>query len=63
LIRVLHRTILHAGGAARALLLYDVSGLFGQGNLEVSDFSFYAFNFGKGEDLDVRMSVDLDQFG
>ena len=40
LIRVFHRTVFDTGGTTRAFVLYDVAGLFIQGDLEVSSFAF-----------------------
>jgi hypothetical protein len=57
------RAVLDTGGAARALLLYDVAGLLGNGYLEVSSLPFNTVNLGIGEDLDVWMPADLDQLG
>jgi hypothetical protein len=63
LIRVLDRAVFYAGSTTRAVVLYNISGLFNQGYLEVSCFSFYAVNFRIGQDLYVGMPADLDQFG
>ena len=63
LIRVLDRAVFYAGSTTRAVVLYNISGLFNQGYLEVSCFSFYAFNFRIGQDLYIGMPADLDQFG
>jgi hypothetical protein len=57
------RAVLNASSTARAFLLYDVSGLFDQGYPKVSCFTFYTVNFGIGQDLDIGMPADLDQFG
>jgi hypothetical protein len=62
-IRDLDRTVLYTGRATRAFSLYNVSGLFVQGDLEVSCFSFYTVNFSVGQDLYIGMPADLDQFG
>ena len=62
-IRVLHRTVFHAGSTTRALVLDDVPGLFGQSDHEVTRLSLYPFNLGIGEYLDVFLPADLDQFG
>ena len=56
------RAVFHTGGTTRAFLLYDVSGLLDQGYPKVSCFTFYTVNFGIGEDLDIGMPADLDQF-
>ena len=62
-IRDLDRTVLYTGSTTRAVVLYNVSGLFIQGDLEVSCFPFYTVNFGISQDLYVGMPADLDQFG
>ena len=63
LIRVFDRAIFRTGGTTRAFILYNVSGLFNQGYLEVACFSFYTVNFSIGQDLYIGMPADLDQFG
>ena len=62
-IRDLDRAILYTGSTTRAFVLYDVSGLFIQGDLEVSCCSIYSLNFSISQDLYVGMPADLDQFG
>ena len=62
-IRDLDRAILYTGRTPRASVLINISGLFIQGDLEVSCFAFDAVNFSKGEDLYIGMPADLDQFG
>ena len=62
-IRDLDRAILYTGSTTRAFVLYDVSGLFIQGDLEVSCSPFDTVNFREGQDLYVGMPADLDQFG
>jgi len=59
----LDRAVLDADGTTGAFVLYDVSGLFIEGDLEVSCFAFYTVNFSICQDLDVGMPADLDQFG
>ena len=63
LIRVFDRAVFYAGSTTRAFALYNISGLFNQGYLEVSCFSFYTVNFSVGQDLYIGMPADLDQFG
>jgi hypothetical protein len=63
LIRVFDRAVFYTGSATRAFVLYNISGLFNQGYLEVSCFSFYTVNFSIGQDLYIGMPADLDQFG
>ncbi len=62
-IRDLDRAVLHTGSTTRAFVLYNVSGLFIQDDIEVSCFPFYTVNFSKGQDLYIGMPADLDQFG
>ena len=62
-IRDLDRAVLYTGRTTRAFVLYNVSGLFIQGDLEVSCFPFYTVNFSIGQDLYIGMPADLDQFG
>jgi hypothetical protein len=45
LIRVFDRAVFYTGRTTRAFVLYNISGLFDQGYLEVSCFSFYTVNF------------------
>ena len=62
-IRDFDRTVLHTGTTTRAVVLDNVSGLFNQGDLEISCFPFYTINFSIGQDLYIGMPADLDQFG
>jgi hypothetical protein len=62
-IRDLNRAVLDAGAAARAIVLYYVSGLLRQGNLKVPCLPFYTVNFSIRQNLYVGMPADLDQFG
>jgi hypothetical protein len=62
-IRVFGGTVFHTGGTPGAFLLDDIPGFLRQRDLEVSNFSFYTVDFRVGQDLDVRMPADLDQFG
>jgi len=63
LIGDLDRAVLYTGSTARALVLYNISRLFYQGDLKVPFFSFYTVNLSIGQDLDVGVPADLDQFG
>jgi hypothetical protein len=58
-----NRAILDTDGTTRAIVLDDVSGLFRQGDLEISRFPPDAVNFSIGQYLDIWMPADLDQFG
>jgi hypothetical protein len=62
-IRNLYRTVLYTGPATRTIVLYNVSGLFIESDLEVSCFPCYIFNFSICQDLYIGMPADLDQFG
>jgi hypothetical protein len=62
-IRDLERAVLYTGPTTRAFVLYNVSGLFIKGDLEISCFPCYIFNFSIGQDLYIGMPADLDQFG
>ena len=62
-IRDLDRAILYTGSTTRAFVLFDVSGLFIQGDLEVACCSIYSLNFSISQDLYIGMPADLDQFG
>ena len=62
-IRDFDRTVLYTGTTTRAVVLDNVSGLFNQGDLEISCFPFYTINFSIGQDLYIGMPADLDQFG
>ena len=59
----LNRAVLYADSTTRAFILYNVSGLFVEGDLEVSCFPFYLVNLSICQDLYVGMPADLDQFG
>jgi hypothetical protein len=63
LIWIYDRAIFRTGRTTRASVLYDVSGLFNQGDLEISCFPFNTLNFGVGQDFYIGMPADLDQFG
>jgi len=63
LIRIFLRAIFDAGGATRAFVLDNVSGVFGQGNRKVSRLSLYTVHFRIRHDFYVWMPADLDQFG
>ncbi len=57
------RAVFYTGRTTRAVVLYNVSGLFIQGDLEVSCFPYDSVNFSIGQDLYIGMPADLDQFG
>jgi hypothetical protein len=63
LIRVFDRAVFYAGSTTRTFVLSNISGLFNQGYLEVSCFTFYTVNFCIRQDLYIGMPADLDQFG
>jgi hypothetical protein len=59
----LDRAVLYTDGTTRAFVLYYVSGLFIEGDLEVACFPCHIVDFSIGQDLNVGMPADLDQFG
>ena len=63
LIGVFDRAVFYTGSTTSAFVLFNVSGLFNKGYLEISCFPFYTFNFGISQDLYIGMPADLDQFG
>jgi hypothetical protein len=63
LIGVFDRTVFYASGTTRTFVLYNISGLFKQGDLEVSRLTFDTVYFRIRQDLYVGMPADLDQFG
>ena len=62
LIGVFDRAVFNTGSTTRAFALYNISGLFNQCYLKVSCFSCYTVNLSIGQDLNVGMPADLDQF-
>jgi hypothetical protein len=62
-IRDLDGAVLYTGRTTCAIVLYNVSGLFIQGDLEIPCLPFDAVYFSISQDLYVRMPADLDQFG
>ena len=63
LIWVFDRAVFDTGRTTRAFVLQNISGLFGQGDLEISYFPLYPFYFSIAQDLYIWMPADLDQFG
>jgi hypothetical protein len=63
LIRIFNRAVFYAGRTTCAFVLSNIPGLFNQGYLEVSCFSYYTVNFSIRQDLYIGMPADLDQFG
>ena len=59
----MNRAVLHTGGTPRAFVLYNIAGLFIQGDLEISCLPPYTFNFSIRQNLYIGMPADLDQFG
>ncbi len=62
-IRDLDGAVLYTGRTTRAIVFYNVSGLFIQGDLEIPCFPFDAVYFSIRQDLYIGMPADLDQFG
>jgi hypothetical protein len=63
LIRVFDRAVFYASRTTRAFALYNISGLFSQGDLKVSCFPDDTINLSIRQDLYIGMPADLDQFG
>jgi len=49
--------------ATGALVLINVSGLLANSYLKMTLFTGDAFNLGTGNEIDIEMLADLDQFG
>jgi hypothetical protein len=62
-IRVFDRAVLYTGSTASALVLQDIPGLLGKGNLKVAYVPFYTVNLSIGKNLYIWMPADLDQLG
>ncbi|GAB6193436.1 hypothetical protein JCM39068_31860 [Desulfocastanea catecholica] len=62
LIGILHRAILDAHAATGAFVFDDVARFLGQPDGKVAFLAIDAVNFGVGENLDIGMPADLDQF-
>ncbi len=58
-----NRTVPGAFPAARAFDWIDVPGMVDQGDGKIPGLSFNRFDFAVGDDIDVQMPADLDQFG
>ena len=58
----LDRAILYTDSTTRAFVLYHVSGLFIEGDGEVSSFSCHTVDFSISQNLYIGMPADLDQF-
>ena len=61
-VRIGDRTILHACGTAPTLILADVAWPLEEGNREIPRLAFNAEDIRIGEDLDICLPADLDQF-
>jgi hypothetical protein len=59
----LHRTVLSANPAASALIFFDVSRFLGQRDVKVPCLAFDLVHLGIGQDFNIWMPADLDQFG
>jgi hypothetical protein len=49
--------------AARAFNRINIPGVVYKGDGKISEFSFNRFNFAVGDDINIQMPADLDQFG
>ncbi len=56
-------TVFHTDAAPCAFLLFNVPGLLDQGDVELPCFSLHPLHFRIGENLNIGMPADLDQFG
>jgi hypothetical protein len=61
-VRVYDRTIFDTGCTTGAFVFLDVPGFSEQGNTKIPCTSFYRVDFCIGEDFDVWVPADLDQF-
>jgi hypothetical protein len=50
----------HTGAAAGALVLVDITGLLGHGDLEVAHVPLDTIHFSVGQGLDIVMTAELD---
>jgi hypothetical protein len=62
LIWIFYRTVLHAGTAACAFVFENVARLFRQSDGKIACFTNNTVNFSVGEDFDIWVPADLDQF-
>ena len=62
-IRDLNRAVLYTDPTTRAVVFYNVSWLFREGDLEVSCLPCYTVNFCICQNLYIGVPADLDQFG
>jgi hypothetical protein len=58
-----YRAVLNAGAASRAQIFNDAASPFSDFYLEFTRGSFNGFNVRVGDELDVQVPADLDQFG
>ena len=63
LVRQRNRTDLGAVAAGRALGFIDETRLLAKGDLEIAGRPFNMLYFGAGNEVDIEMPADLDQFG
>jgi len=61
-IRVGYRTVLNAGTAACTLVFENVTRFFSQFDGKITCSTSNTVNFGVGEDFDIWVPADLDQF-
>jgi hypothetical protein len=58
-----HRAVFHTGTAAGAQVHVDAAGAFFDSYLEVAGVALDAFKICIGDQFDVQMPADLDQYG
>jgi hypothetical protein len=58
-----HGAIFNTRTASRAQVHVDAPGPFFDFDLEISGFAFHGFKVRIGDEFDVQMPADLDQYG
>jgi hypothetical protein len=58
-----HRAVFHTGSAPGAQIHFDAAGTFFNFDLEVAGVALDAFKIRIGDQFDVQMPADLDQYG
>jgi len=58
-----NRTIVNTGPATGAQIRYDGAGALFDLDLEITRFAFDRFQIGIGDQFDIQMPADLDQYG
>ena len=58
-----HRAVLHTGATTGAQIHFYAAGAFFDFDLEIARFARNAFKIRVGDQFDVQMPADLDQYG